>query len=391
MGLKKKLRKKPNEKYMKKLLVIILLLTCINTNAQDKVNFDLIGRFHYEGAVYFKDVTPLSNGTGLSDLRLGTLLKYGKWNGKIEIGFTNSKIGIKDVFAKYSFSENLYIKAGHYPEPFGLDYMESSSKIRFLTASATTQAFAPLRNLGVKFVYTNYNIWTALGVFGDGDINNSVKGNDGYAGTGRIVYNPFRDNGRILHIGMAGSLRKPDANGLNDDGTEREREVSFASTAETFVESTKFLSSVVTDAKNQFKCAVEFITAYGPFSIQSEYMYNNVKRNNGLKTYSAQGVYGQIGFIAIGSDYPYSPKVARLGIPNPGSLEFVARYNFTDLNSDKANIYGGKMNDISLAVNYYINKYFAVRLNYVNVNLDKYAANGKEKFNIIQARMQLLF
>lgn len=381
---------------MKNFYFILLIIFCANNvfaqnTEENQLKTTVIGRLHFDGAAYFKDVTPLSNGATFNDVRLGATARYGKWSGKVEIGFANSKIGIKDVFAEYTINDNSYIKAGHFPEIFGLDVMEGSSNIKFLTPNATNQAFAPSRRLGVKYVYRTDLLWAGIGAFGDKDINNSVKGNDGYAFTGRVVARPYTEEGKIFHLGVAGSFRKADANGLNEDGTEKERVASFASNAETTVESTKFINAEIANAKNQIKGAVELIGAYGAFHFQGEYMYNEVTRTESLEKYHAQGVYGQIGFLAIGGKYSYSKGVARLAMPKARSLEFVARYNVTDLNNSNSGIYGGKMNDISIAANYYINKYVVLRLNYVNVNLDEHSLNGKENFNLIQGRIQFTF
>lgn len=46
-----------------------------------------------------------------------------------------------------------------------------------------------------------------------------------------------------------------------------------------------------------------------------------------------------------------------LATPAPKSLELVLSYNYTTLTSPKADIWGGRLNDVSATVNYYINKY----------------------------------
>ena len=324
---------------------------------EKKLNLSVGGRFYMDGAVYFKDETPLSNGVGMSDLRIGLKAKYGKWDGKIDVGFANSKVSMKDVFAQYNFAGNSYMRAGHYAEPFGIDYMESSSNIKFITAGATTQAFAPGRKLGVEYIGWTKNLWFAGGVFSDKDINNSTKGNDGYAFTGRMVFNPLQDPGKILHIGAAGSYRRADANGFDADGEDNPRNINYASNAETYIESTKFISATIDDAKNQVKYALELIGGIGPVNFQGEFFQSFVNRENDLKRYDAKGAYGQIGVLALGGDYTYSAAWARTASPKAGALEFVVRYNWTDLNNDKSAIYGGKMNDISVAANYYLNKY----------------------------------
>lgn len=57
---------------------------------------------------------------------------------------------MKDVFIQYNFQKSSYARIGHFAEPFGLDYMESSGNIRFINAGCVTEAFAPGRKLGLN-------------------------------------------------------------------------------------------------------------------------------------------------------------------------------------------------------------------------------------------------
>ncbi|MDD3722836.1 MAG: porin, partial [Lutibacter sp.] len=73
------------------------------------------------------------------------------------------------------------------------------------------------------------------------------------------------------------------------------------------------------------------------------------------------------------------------------TLELVVRYNEVDLNDSGANIFGGLQKDISVGLNYHVNKSVKFRLNYSNIDLDEYALNGKENLGLIQTRLQFAF
>lgn len=363
------------------------------TTGDDKVTISPMGRFYLDGAVFSKDKTNLGNGVYMSDARVGLKAKYQQFDMKVDVGYAGGKVSAKDIFVQYSFVKNSYIRAGHFAEPFGLDHMESSSNIKFITANATSYAFSPGRKLGFEYIGWNRNMWVGAGVFGDGDaVNNSKAGDDGYSIAGRYVFNPLQKEGRILHVGLAGTVRKADANGYNEDGYHNPRFVNYSSRLNTNVDKTKVLNATISNANYQSKYAVELIAAYGPVHLQAEYFNAHVTRKDGLQSYKASGAYAQVGFLAIGKNYSYASAWARMAAPKPKSLEFVVRYNYTDLNDNKAQIYGGRMSDIALAANYYLNKYIVLKMDYTHASFGKKGvAMLDENVDVVQARIQVVF
>lgn len=365
----------------------------VKVSDDESIKITPTGRFYYDGAVFMEDETDFGNGTSLTDLRLGLKGAYKQWDAKIDIGFANSTVSAKDVFLQYNFKKTSYLRGGHFAEPFGIDHMESSGNIKFMTANATSLAFSPGRKVGIEYVGWTKNMWVGAGVFGDGDdINNKIDGDDGYSVTGRFVFNPIQSPGRIFHVGLAGSYRKADAAGYDVDNNPNPKAISYGSSLLTNVEKRKVLNAKVSDAKYQAKYAAELIAAYGPLYFQGEYFNTLVERKHDLATYKASGAYGQIGFLAIGGNYTYSSSWARMGTPKPKSLEFALRYNYTNLDHKGSGIQGGTMSDWSFATNYYLNKYVTFKLNYNNVDLGKHAVLAPgEDINTIQARVQVIF
>lgn len=352
----------------------------------EKLQGSVSGRVYFDGTAFVKDKTYLGSGATISDLRIGVSGKYEKFTGKIDIGFAKKTISLKDVFIQYNFQENSYARIGHFAEPFGLDYMESSGNIRFINAGCVTEAFAPGRKLGMEYIGWSKNFWYAGGLFADShfDQRTDYKGNDGYAVTARGVYNPYQNEGEILHFGAAMSFRTPDA--TKEGGA---RSVSYGANLGSMVNSTKFVNANISDVSNTFKVAGEFVGALGKFSLQGEYFYVQADRKNDLEKYKAWGSYGQLGFIAIGDGYEYARQWARLELPKPGTLEFAVRYSCLDLNDKDAEILGGQQQQFTFGCNYYWKKFIRLRLNYNFAHMDKYALNGKENFNFISARVQV--
>lgn len=364
----------------------------------DKFELEPTGRIYVDVAKYFKDKTPLSSGAAFGDIRLGTKFSMGdKWGGKIEFGFAKSKISYKDIFLRYNFKKSSYIRLGNYTEPFGLEYVDSSAGNKFVTASSTSQAFAGKRNLGFEYVGWNSKFWYAGGVFADTKMASGTNlGDQGYAFSARTVYSPLREEGKLFHLALAGTYRKADAPGFKYDENnnitgELPRSISFGSNSETVVDPRKFIETKVNHAKDQFKYNAELIGAVGPVYTQMEYYNAYVRREQSdLKSYHAQGAYGQIGVLATGGGYRYDQSWGRMLRPRPGSLEFLVRYSWVDLNNKESQIYGGKQNDVSVALNYYYSKYLIFRLNYANVGLDNNSLIGKQRFSAVSLRVQMI-
>lgn len=365
----------------------------IKTTDNESVKITPTGRFYLDGASYIDDETDLGNGVYMNDIRVGLKAKYKQFDIKVDVGFAGGKVSAKDVFAQYNLNKSSYVRAGHFAEPFGIDHMESSSNIKFITANASSFAFSPGRKLGIEYIGWNKYMWVGAGLFGDGDsMNNSIDGDDGFSATGRWVFNPLQKKGEIFHLGLSGSYRKADAAGYDADGEANKKSIAFGSRLNTNVEKRKGLNAVINNADYQAKYAIELIGAYGPVFLQAEYFNALVERKNDLPTYKASGAYAQIGLLAIGGDYAYSASWARMAAPKPKSLEFVLRYNYTDLNDDNSGIKGGVMSDWSFAANYYLNKYVMFRLNYSYMSLgEKNPFAAGEDIHSLQARVQVVF
>ncbi|PXY01557.1 hypothetical protein DF185_08720 [Marinifilum breve] len=359
-------------------------------------SFGMGGRVYMDAAAYFDDKTDLGSGSEIRDIRL--LMKadlWKKWNAKINIGFANGKVSLKDVWLMYKINKNSFVRAGHFLEPFGIEQTESSKTTKFMHASSTVEAFRPGRNLGFSYATWSEKTFWEAGLFGS-DVNNSNKRTDeGYGITSRFVFTPYSKD-HIFHVGISGTYRSVDKiEELNGYGYyasyQSESSIKYGSRAATHIEDRKFISAGVEEAKSQIKYGFEMIAAKGPLSIQGEYISAKVNRKSNFEDYSANGFYTQVGWLVKGGNYKYKMKSARLAKPGPGSVELLARYNQTDLNDSDALIMGGKQKDITVGGTWYVNHNVLVKFHFTNVDLDENSLNGEENFNMIQTRLQFSF
>lgn len=356
-----------------------------STNKENKLVLRPRARVYFDGAAFLNNhQNYIGSGTAIGDVRLGLSGTCGRFEGLVDIGFAKDAISLKDIFVAYHFRHNSMIQLGHFPEPFGIDYMDSSSSVKFTDEGIVMQAFSPARNLGIMYTGWSKVFWGGIGAFSDNNLSGRLNrfGNDGYALTGRFVLNPFRTMGNILHAGVAATYRLPDNVAEPGDA----RSVSYGTTLGSMINSEEFVHVKVSDAKSTTKIAAELMGAYRNISFQGEYIYAATQRHQGLHTFKSNGFYAQIAYLAHGGDYKYDDAVARYAVPEPGSLEFAARWAHVDLNCPTAEIMGGVQNQLTVGCNYYWKSFLRMRLNY-----DMAHVRGLKTFNYFSARVMLLF
>ena len=73
------------------------------------------------------------------------------------------------------------------------------------------------------------------------------------------------------------------------------------------------------------------------------------------------------------------------------ALELCGRFNIVDMNDRTAEVLGGAQKDLSLGLNYYINKHIGIKVNYSYVIPGKHIRKISDKnFSILQARFQFI-
>lgn len=395
-----------NRKNLIGLLFLIVLVCSVKaqtleiktgTNTEDNIKITMGGRIAFDGAVYFDDKTPLGNGMTISDVRLTSKMRYKKWDAKIDFGFSDKKVNTKDIHLIYNINENSWVKLGYAGEQLGLENWESSAWLKFMTAAASSQVFGSGRQLGFTYVKWNKRIYYSGGFYTDSDaITNSKEGNQGYAFVGKFSVDPVSTNDKLVHIGISGEYRNGNRDGL-DDNKKTKRIMSYSGNLNTNVEKKKPLDITITNVKDQYRWVTELLATAGPAFLQGEYYSIHINRKANNHSYNADGFYVQTGFLILGDKtYKYNLGDRRLKKPGDKTLEMAIRYDYTDLNDGIYNteiLKGGRMSDLSLALNYYLNKYIGFKVNYSYINLGPYNNYGtnKENINLIQGRVMVVF
>lgn len=372
--------------------MILMLLVCgMSASAQltlksEKGDFEarLIGRALFDGGVFFSDKTSLGNAVEVYDVRMGTVIRFlERWTGKIEMGFAKSKVSMKDIYIEYNDGKNLF-RVGHYFEPFSLEYRIGTSDMKFNGAAVTGIAFGDRRRLGISYTYNCDVLNVSGGVFSDKDIDNTEKGDEGYALSGRVLYRPYSKEKDVIHVGVSSRF--------GVQGEAEENKLTYSAGAPSNLIPEKFLKAEVTEAINEWKFGAEVVMVLDRWYFQSEYLMAHVNRKASVENYNGDGWYAQVGYALLNGRYGYNKTSGMATAPGAKSLEILCRYNITNMNDKDAGIMGGKQNDFSIGGIYYFNKYVAAKMSYSLVSLDKHAPiDGKQTFSMIQGRIQLSF
>lgn len=369
-----------------------------------------------DSAWYGDEARDYSDATELRRARLslsGTVL--GDWDYKLEADFagttlasgnspgTSNNVVVTDAYLRYTGLRPVAITAGNFKVPFSLEAV-SSAKYNTFMERGLPSAFLNLRSLGAMVSSNGLNWTGAVGVFGD---TATQQNNDDEGGgvAGRFTYAPIFKSDRVLHLGVSGQWRLPDANSAA--GLES---IRFRSKPESNIITDDFsgtgsggrlvdTGAIGGDVDDYTLVGVEAAGVYGPLSVQGEYLVTEVDRNlladatfdgfyvygsyflsRDLRNYKAdRGV-----FDAVAPARPFSLKNGGWG-----AWEIALRYSGLDLND--AGVTGGALRDVTAGLNWYPNSFVRLTANYVHVlDVDGGVHDG-EDLDLFQVRAQMVY
>ncbi|MHC4693311.1 MAG: OprO/OprP family phosphate-selective porin, partial [Planctomycetota bacterium] len=313
-------------------------------------------------------------------------LMYGNVEYKLQFDFAGitGDADLKDAYIGLPDFPLAHLKMGHFKEPFGLEELTSSKYITFLERAFSS--VDPARNAGVMLsdsIYDDRMTWAA-GLFRITEDHGIVRDDGGYSVTGRVTGLPlYEDNGAsLLHLGAAYSIRSPETDSV------RLRAKPDAHLADYFL-NTGFIPTDDVDI-----LGLESAWVSGPLSLQGEYVYMDFDRSDGSSGVEFDGFYGQVSYFLTGEHRRYKKSAGAFTRTKPkknfgddggfGAWEVAARYSVIDL--DDADVTGGKMDNITIGLNWYLNPNTRFMWNYVHSDVD-----DSGEADILLTRLQVDF
>ena len=354
-------------------------------------------RAQVDGAIYNDSKNELANGVEIRRARLGLKATfYRTWLGEIDVDFAGDAVEVKDLWVGHEFGSNALLRMGNFKEPFSLETLTSSKFITFVER-AYTDAFSPDRHIGVGYSRWGDRWQVSAGAFGEGSGDVDETGQDqGYGLTGRATFAPVLTDDHLVHFGFGVSRRTPYA---ADAGKFRIR-----ARPETNQNKARFYSTgKVANVDYEMLYNGEFALVRGPFSAQAEYTRADLNRTGTLATGTFWSGYVLASYFLTGEHRRYLPQEGEFDRIFPrsqrGAWEVAARYSVIDLDDGSAGvgILGGRGNNYTLGVNWYVNPNLRFMGNYVRVVTGANAAPDggtapfvpRDKFNIFQFRASL--
>lgn len=360
-------------------------------------------RVQLDAAFYIENKNPMNTGTELRRGRMAvkSILRR-NWYAEFDIDFVDSEVDVKDAYIGYLWRRTS-LRVGQFREPFGLEKVTSSRYITFMERSLPLlPGGLPVgrgsRKIGLA-VSGYGDHWSGMGgVFGQ-DIGDVDEGDDeGFAVTGRGVFAPIKSAQRTLHLGLAGTIRTPDANATGSD------QVRFRVRPETHVNRARFLNTErITGVDYMTALGLEGALALGPLSLQSEFIVTHIHRSGGQPDAGFEGGYIFASWFPTGESRNYDIRIGEFHQVIPqrtsGAWELGLRYSTLDLNDFGAGILGGEAENVTLGVNWYAGPHVRVMANATYVNNDRRADGGSptgplvggDDFGFFQMRFQVQF
>lgn len=354
------------------------------------------GRIMVDQAYFFQDdaLTEsfgpliLKNATEIRRARLffsGDI--YENTHFKIQVDFAQNSVDLKDVYIGIS---NLPVignlRIGNQKEPFRLSTITSSKFTTFMEIGQNG-AFLETRNTGILLFndFIDDRLSAQIGAFRNTHYaSDNIFTEDGYAVTGRVTGLALKNEEKkhLLHLGLAYSYRTPSS---------REYRISTKPSSNL---APKYISKAILKDVNNINL-INFETAYtyGSFAFQGEYL--NAKVNTAINSLNFSNYYGEVSYFITGEHKNYKGSYEGFGRVTPrknfnlkdkgaGAWEIAFRYSNTDL-TDIHNV-GGKLHDMALGLNWYLNPVTRLMINHVWVNIE-----DQGNANILQGRLQIDF
>lgn len=321
------------------------------------------GRILMDAAAYTSNASELfPAGVAITDVRAGFKAQYGKWDAQAELGFAYAKVSPKNVFIQYNFNEHNALRAGYFIYQYGLQSSTSSSMKTEAEEPIIHSVMHPGRLLGLQYNYNKGDYFASVGAYCGAENmekNTTQLRKSSYGAVTRLAWRPWRgaenDCPATVQLGFSLGVSAPTNNWdhIYNDGAD----------FPTRVAKVRAVGGDVDQVSTVVKFTPDLLLAKGPFALETGYYWMNMSRRlDALKSYTSYGAYCTLRALAIGGDYEYSSGNVALGVPKPKSLEFALSYCYVNTSSNKAGIYGGRAQDLSLTANWYINKYMVGRI-----------------------------
>lgn len=321
----------------------------------------------YQGSGALQDATTptgeYANESGFRRVRIttgGKLHEDVSYKVSLEMADTVNQgdpVELNQAYITYSGLDPVNLKVGQFSEPFSMEAMKRAFSLRAMKRGLPYR-FYPDRNLGIGISSEPTDNLTLEGGLFANNVDSSGKSKASY--TGRITYAPRHNRDKVVHLGASASYRVPENSRDNVD------------------------SVLLT--------VLEATVVSGPFSVEGEYIQSDISRINTRGKRAFDGYYIHASWFATGESRRYrNGKFASIKPEHTfninkggwGAWELTGR-------SGQVNDENGRtLSEITLGLNWYLNRDIHFIMNYVQADYARGLTQGNA--NIFEVRGQVEF
>jgi len=313
------------------------------------------------------------------------------------------EIALKDAYLDLAGVPGVgNVRVGQFLEPLCFNELTSSKYISFIER-ASLNAFAPSRNVGlmVHDKAADGRLNYQMGFFLDTGAMADKEGDDDYSLAARLAYLVAGEekSEKAVHLGGAFNYFVP------DEGV-RFRQRPEVHLSDRFVD-----TGTIMNAETVLKYGGEVAGVFGSLYVAGEYIATGITKSDedGPEETrgdvwldddgSFSGFYAEAGYFLTGEHRIYKgglwnrtkPASNVLEDGGMGAWEVVARYSSLNLNDAEAKIYGGKMDNITMGVNWYLHSKARLMFNYVMSSVKDHDGEEQGVANAFTMRTQFDF
>lgn len=360
-------------------------------------------------------------GVILRRVRLGALGVFRQnWEWQVEVDFAENLVDLANAYLAY-VTPTGRLAAGHFKEPFTMEYATSSRYISFIERASPTDAYKVDRQPGVMYETLRPNWYGAVGVFGDGfAINRDLQ--QGWSVAGRLSVAPYLTDAAFVHVGGSINYRRNGenmtpspigGNGRYDGEVYKYTDVRLRTREGTRAIDARLIGRDDLLAISDYtRYGLELAAGAGRWWMQSEYVRvdldvdrdelalilapANMTTRDSL---TQDGWYAQTGYFLTGESKPYRAVSGDFGRLHPvrdfsrgggsGAVEVALRYAVADSQQHTRIGRGQKLKAWTAGLNWYLNPEVMLKTNviYLDGKRDIYQDDGW----VYGVRLQYLF
>jgi len=256
-------------------------------------------------------------------------------------------------------------RVGYFKTYVGFEGYTRTRNDSFLETALPVSAFYAGRRSGGSWEFERPAWRIDLAAYAGADLQGD---NDGTTLTARVAWTPWKRAGDVLHLGLAASDETPSDGTLDGRGRNVVPSARLRARPDAFLTTARFVDTgTLTNVDHIARRGLEGVWIRGPWSLQGEYLEEDVHRNATLATFHGNGGYVFGSWVLTGESRVYeNGQVANVKPAHgAGAVELLVRYDTVDLVDTGADVHGGRQHDWTLGANWYLLTHFRVQANWI--------------------------